>query len=141
MFALFRQHNKSQCNRPTQRGRLSAGVGINHLSAGKFSALPFPLAPLAEQTQIVAEVEEMLSLIAVAEKQIATNFVRAARLRQSILKQAFEGKLVPQDPNDEPASLLLERLRASQSGHDAKNKAKNNARPAKRKKSERMVDK
>ena len=47
-------------------------------------------------------------------------FPRAARLRQSILKRAFEGKLVPQDPKDEPASTLLERLRASRT-HDEAN--------------------
>ena len=43
---------------------------------------------------------------------IAANLARAERLRQSILKQAFEGKLAPQDPNDEPASVLLEQIRA-----------------------------
>jgi type I restriction enzyme S subunit len=47
-------------------------------------------------------------------------FPRAARLRQSILKRAFEGKLVPQDPKDEPASALLERLRTSRT-HDEAN--------------------
>ncbi len=96
--------------------KVSSGVGINHLSAGKFSALPFPLAPLAEQTQIITEVDEKLTLIAVAEKQIANSLFRASRLRQSILKQAFEGKLVPQDPTDEPASVLLERLKAARAG-------------------------
>ena len=45
-------------------------------------------------------------------------FPRAARLRQSILKRAFEGKLVPQDPKDEPASALLERLRTSRTIHE-----------------------
>lgn len=123
-LTVFRHYYRSKLF-----AKVSAGVGINHLSAGKFSALPFPLAPLAEQSQIVAEVEEKLSLIAVAEKQIASDIVRAARLRQSILKQAFEGKLVPQDPADEPASVLLERLRANRSGNDRNGTATTQSRP------------
>jgi type I restriction enzyme S subunit len=72
-----------------------------------------PLPPLAEQHQIVAEVERRLSIIADAEAQVDANLRRADRLRQSILKQAFSGQLVPQDPNDEPAGVLLERIRAN----------------------------
>jgi type I restriction enzyme S subunit len=79
-----------------------------------------PLPPLNEQMQIRTEVAERLSQIDAAEKQIEHGLLRAARLRQSILKRAFEGKLVPQDPKDEPASTLLERLRASRT-HDEAN--------------------
>ncbi len=90
--------------------KVAAGVGINHLSAAKFARLAVPLAPLAEQVQVVAEVERQLSIAQAGESQINANLKRSARLRQSILKRAFEGKLVPQDLNDEPASVLLGRL-------------------------------
>lgn len=77
-------------------------------------SLPVPLSSLAEQHQIVAEVERRLSIVAGAEAQVDADLRRADRLRQAILKQAFSGQLVPQGPNDEPASVLLERLRAKQ---------------------------
>ena len=100
-----------------------------------FKELSVPLPPLREQKEIVAEVAEKLSQIAAAETVIDHGIVRAARLRQSILKQAFEGKLVPQDPKDEPASMLLERLRASQLAHEVNGKttapARNRCRRAK----------
>ena len=59
----------------------------------------------------MAEVERRLSVIQQAEATVTASLVRADRLRQSILKQAFSGQLVPQDPNDEPAAALLERIR------------------------------
>lgn len=90
--------------------KVAAGVSINHLSAAKFSVLPFPLPPLAEQDQIVAEVERRLSIISAVEKQVELSLQRSARLRQTILKRAFEGRLVPQVATDEPASVLLERI-------------------------------
>ena len=74
--------------------------------------MALPLPPLAEQHRIVAEVERRLSVIQKTEATVEASLARAKRLRQSILKQAFSGNLVPQDPDDEPASVLLERIRA-----------------------------
>jgi len=77
-----------------------------------FRRMPVTFPPLAEQARIVAEVERQLSDAEALGSSIDAQLARADRLRQSILKRSFEGKLVPQDPNDEPASVLLERIRA-----------------------------
>ena len=82
-------------------------------------AMPIPLPPLAEQRRIVAEVERRLSVVQQAEATVEASLARAERLRQSILKQAFSGRLVPQDPDDEPASVLLERIRAEREAEAA----------------------
>ncbi len=88
-------------------------VNIAHLGADRFSNMGFPLPPLAEQQRIVDELETTLTIVDNVEAQVAANLKRAARLRQGILKRAFEGRLVPQDPADEPAAALLERLRSA----------------------------
>ncbi len=90
----------------------SSTSGLYTLSVSKVGRLPIPLPPLAEQSRIVAEVERRRSVIQQAEAAVEASLQRAERLRQSILKQAFSGQLVPQDPDDEPASALLERIRA-----------------------------
>lgn len=71
-----------------------------------------PLAPLAEQEAIVEVVEDQLSVIDHLEADLDLKLKNAQALRQSILRHAFTGQLVPQDPNDEPASELLNRIAA-----------------------------
>lgn len=90
--------------------------GVN-LTQPRFRELMVPVPTLAAQDRIVAEVDRRLSVADAAEQQVEHALQRAARLRQAILKRAFEGKLVPQDPTDEPATTLLERLKAGSNGH------------------------
>jgi type I restriction enzyme S subunit len=94
----------------------SSTSGLYTLSVAKVSRLPIPLPPLTEQRRIVAEVERRLSVVDEMEATVAASLRRAERLRQTILKRAFAGKLVPQDPSDEPASALLARIQAERDG-------------------------
>jgi type I restriction enzyme S subunit len=88
-----------------------AGVGRPNINAPTIEAIPVPLPPLAEQAEIVAEVERRLTVLDALSQTLADELRRAERLRQSILHQAFTGRLVPQDATDEPAAALLARLR------------------------------
>ena len=99
----------------------SFGVNQSNINGTKLKAYPFPITPLPEQTLIVSEIEKRLSVCDKLEESIAQSLVQAEALRQSILKKAFEGKLEPQDPNDEPAGVLLERIRAERGAAAAKN--------------------
>jgi type I restriction enzyme S subunit len=94
-------------------GTLSDGANIPQVNHGDIEPLVVPLPPLKEQSRIVTEVEARLSVVEATEFAIASNETRAAHLRRAVLKVAFEGALVPQDPHDEPASKLLERISAS----------------------------
>ncbi len=100
------------------------GAGKPGLNLANIRGVTVLLPPLAEQTRIVAEVERRLSVLDALTDTVATNLARCARLRQSILKRAFEGKLVPQDPTDEPASELLARIQAQAPPPKPKKRAK-----------------
>jgi type I restriction enzyme, S subunit len=95
--------------------KLIHGVGRPRLNLQEIRSLPVPLPPIGEQTRIAQEVERILSTIEEFQAALNINLQRAEALRQSILKEAFAGRLVPQDPNDEPASELLKRIRAERS--------------------------
>ena len=90
----------------------SSTTGLHTLSLSKVSNLIIPLASLAEQKQIVELLESKLSDAERLIDEIDTQLKKATLLKTSILHKAFQGKLVPQDPNDPPASELLEQIKA-----------------------------
>ena len=89
----------------------SSTSGLHTLSISKVSNLIVPVASSAEESAVVARIEEKLSRVDWALEQVDTQLARSKALRQSILKKAFVGQLVAQDPNDEPASALLDRIK------------------------------
>lgn len=109
-----------------QKLLLSGGAGIGRLNLNmpKIDSIPIPLPPLEEQSQVISEVGRCLSIVECAESQIEANLKRSSRLRQGILKRAFEGNLVPQDPKDEPASALLARIKATTGNGNTKKSTK-----------------
>ncbi len=120
---------------PQQRraieSRAATSAGQYNVNQSSLGALAVPIPPLAEQQRIVAEVDRRLSIADGIAATVDSALARAARLRQSILKRAFEGKLVPQDPSDEPASVLLARIRAEREAANAQSKpSKRTRRPS-----------
>ena len=88
------------------------GIGITSLSANDLLSALFPLPPINEQGKIVAEIERIFTLIDSLESEKQDLQVAIKQAKSKILDLAIHGKLVPQDSSDEPASVLLEKLRA-----------------------------
>ena len=108
-------------------------------------AFPIPMPPLGEVEAIVTETERRLSLVEAAQREVDNNLSKAAQLRRSLLAAAFSGKLVPQDPSDEPAEVLLEKIRAEReaaavAAKAAKTATKTTKKPAVRKTSVRKKE-
>jgi type I restriction enzyme S subunit len=94
--------------------RVARGVAVKGVNIGDLRPMAVPLPSLEEQREIIRVVEERLSQIDAAQKTIDAELIRSKKLRQGILKHAFEGKLVAQHIRDEPASTLLQRIEQSQ---------------------------
>ena len=113
-------------NSPNARmcGKIAKTDGVNqsNINVTKLAMYPFPLCSIEEQSQIVAAIESRLSVCDKLEATIDENLAKAEALRQSILKRAFSGQLVPQDLNDEPAEKLLERIKAEKTSIKVKQK-------------------
>ena len=108
--------------------RVARGVAVRGVNIRDIRPAPVPLPPTAEQRRIVAEVDRLLSIQHETLHVAIQSTKRAKRLRQSILKWAFEGKLVDQDPNDEPASDLLERIKAERAANESTKKTTSRGR-------------
>lgn len=91
---------------------LTGTTGRAKLTQGALLSLPIQVPPPLEQTEIVRCVEQIFSFADQLETRVKVAQARINHLTQSILTKAFRGELVPQDPNDEPASVLLERIKA-----------------------------
>ncbi len=102
----------------------SSTSGLYTLSTRKIKSIPIPLAPLSDQQRIAARVDRQLEQHDRLHESVLDALGRASALRRSVLATAFSGRLVPQDPDDEPASVLLERIATSQSAMPARRKAR-----------------
>ena len=108
LLNIFSLH--SVRNQIEQKAKSTSGV--NNINTGEIQSLVVALCGIEEQTIIQAELESRLSIVDQIEQTIKTSLQQAEALRQSILKKAFSGQLVAQNPNDEPASALLARIKS-----------------------------
>jgi len=116
-----------------QMSRLMFGNAVQRLNVAHVRGLCIPVPPTGEREEVVRIVREAFDGIGSVGDEVASKARLVASLNQSILAKAFRGELVPQDPNDEPASVLLERIRAEREANGAskpKKKGGRGRRPA-----------
>jgi type I restriction enzyme S subunit len=126
-FALLVFRHYMHSGRYIEEGTITTNIA--HLSAGRFGGVEFPLPPLEEQQEIVRRTKELFSLADQLEARLTAARRIVERLMPALLAKAFRGELVPQDPNDEPASVLLERIRAARQAEATAGKPSRRARP------------
>jgi hypothetical protein len=115
---------------------LSGTTGRAKLTQGSLAVLPVPLPPLAEITEITRRVKALYGGIQRLSAQLETRSELLDVLDKSIFAKAFHGELVPQDPNDEPASVLLERIRANRDSE----RGEASGAPRRSRKAERVIE-
>ncbi|WP_028571639.1 restriction endonuclease subunit S [Desulfonatronum lacustre] len=126
--AIYATQAPSFCNlrylvmifRNAKLGEKSKGGAQPFVNQEALNSTLIPLPPPTEQEEIMARVDAEFANSGVIEESCKTELTRSTALRQSILKDAFAGRLVPQDPSDEPASELLARIRAARGGGSKK---------------------
>lgn len=106
-YALNSDYAKSYCWQVK-----TDGVSQSNINAQKLGKFEVPFCSLEEQREIVRLLDRYMASIKIIEEQYQDNYSSLDILGQSILAKAFRGELVPQDPNDEPAAVLLDRIRA-----------------------------
>lgn len=104
--------------------RLIKGVGRPRINLGNIRSIPVPLPPKSEQLHILSMLSESLESCDVQRSAIEMGFSLSAAQRKNILKAAFAGQLVPQDPSDEPAGALLARVRAKRETYEKRPKGR-----------------
>ncbi len=104
-------------------------VGMASINQEQLGAMPLPLPPLAEQREIVEQIETCFFASRVMENAATRSMILAERLKTSILKKAFCGQLVPPDPNDEPASNLLSRIRSPKARREVDSRESKTQKP------------
>jgi len=122
-YALMKQYDENR--------RRSSGNNQPALNKARVMAIPIPLPPLNEQRRIATVLDREMSRCDHLERELFALAAKCLRLRQAFLDIAFRGRLVDQDPKDEPASVLLERIHASRAKATTSNAPRDRGRPHK----------
>jgi type I restriction enzyme S subunit len=112
-----------------QLGLITKGVAQKKISTARFKTILIPFFSIDEQQIIADHLDDVFSIVDQQEQAISESLQKAEALRQSILKKAFSGQIVPQDPGDEPASVLLARIRIEKDARSKSNKRKSTRQP------------
>lgn len=107
-----------------------SGSAQPKLNQKNMNEIPIHVPPPAEQAEIVRRVEQLFAFADQLEARVKATQARIDRLTQSILAKAFRGELVPQNPNDEPASMLLERIKAQRAAAPKARRGRRSATPS-----------